>query len=279
MAVYRAEDRPASNPLWGRLYRSRPRGSVHFPDRTELRLRPPGAIIRRCATSARLPGTPPLARSPLGGWTKVTRTTLAEFPKLPLLVFRQDFRQPGIGFLLQVVDLLSLLIGELELVLKGQWEDLSGVKRAPRTAASGSPVPRAAAPSRRAVSLPGRRQFGRIAGQHRREFVAGRRTVFVGVRPCKERLQTRIGQLRFGQLAIAVGVECHEPREGRLDGITPIAAVSIPATFRRRLRQQRSDRQSDQPPPDSRANNSHDLDPVPFSMPFEVEPSANTSAG
>jgi hypothetical protein len=120
---------------------------------------------------------------------------------LPLLVFRQNFRETGIGFFLQFVDLLALLIGEFELVLKGSREKLSRVKSPPRATASRATAKRAASSSRwpvwRAVTLPRRRQFRRIAGQHRRELVASRCAVLVGVRPLKQRFQTHIGQLRF----------------------------------------------------------------------------------
>ena len=145
-----------------------------------------------------LPGGPPPGLPPPGGRTDPDRAR-GHLLELGLLLVVEDLREPGVHVLLERVDLLLLLGGEVQPLPEHGRQDLARPVRHRRD----RPGRRRGRPVR-----PGRSRAPREGGQ----LVLRAAPVLVGVGPVEQAGQPRVGDLGLGQLAVLV--LCRTPSSG-----------------------------------------------------------------
>jgi hypothetical protein len=182
-----------------------------------------------------------------------TRTALAaalaDFFQLLLLVVSQNLSEFRVDVLLEFVELLLLIGGEVQHLLELCRENLAGLWWAAKTTSPASkptaakaslstctwptlaigPTPRtataAAIRSARTTIAAALAGFFIHLGGQRRQLFLGNNAVAVGVGAIEKALEPLIGHLVFGQFAITVFVEFHHAGDERFGAtLTPAGA-------------------------------------------------------
>lgn len=173
-----------------------------------------------CTASTRRPtGTarPATTRS------STARAAAVHLTKLLELLRGQDLRESRVNVFLKLLQFTSLGLGQIELVLQERWQDLSGLRT---TGPSRSTSPRSIRPTGTLTRLTARTSLGRPAGATRPtstrrpdgcrllcelciQFFLRDNPILIGIRPLQERLQTLVGDLVFGKLAVTIRVKSH----------------------------------------------------------------------